>query len=81
LTELTPQDIIRREELTFKLQNRSLKYEEAQELKNILQKEKEKAISLNDIFALLAIAFFSSALVTFLSDLEKKIKKKKFFIV
>jgi hypothetical protein len=47
LTELTPQEIVRREQLTFKLQNRSLTYEEAEELKNILEKEKEKAISLH----------------------------------
>ena len=77
MTELSAEEIVRREVLTFKLRDRTLSYEEAEELKRILEKEKEKAISLNDIFALLAIGFFLTAVIAFLSDLEKKSKKKK----
>jgi hypothetical protein len=80
LTDLTRQEIRRREELTFKLRDKTLSYEEALELQRILEKEREKAISLNDLMALVAIGFFTTALIAFLSDLDKKKKKKKFFI-
>jgi hypothetical protein len=77
LTELTNNEIKRREELTFKLRDKTLTYNEALELEFILKKEKEKAISLNDIVALIAIGFFTTALLSFLSDLENEAKKNK----
>jgi hypothetical protein len=77
MIELTPKEINRREELTFKLRDGKITYEEAEELKQILEREKEKAISLNDIVALIAIGFFLAAVIGFLSEMDKKGKKKK----
>ena len=77
MIELTAKEINRREELTFKLRDGNITYEEAEELKQILEREKEKAISINDIDALIAIGFFLTAVIGFLSDMDKKGKKKK----
>jgi hypothetical protein len=77
MTDLTREEIIRREQLTFKLKDKTLTYNEALELRQILEKEREKANSLNDFMALLAIGFFLTALFAFISDLEEKEKKKK----
>jgi hypothetical protein len=77
MTDLTPEEITRREILTFKLKDKKLTYGEAMELKKILEKEKEKASSLNDFMALFAVGFFLAALFTFISDLEKEEKEKK----
>ena len=79
MTLLTRDEIKRREELTFKLRDKTLTYNEGLELQKILEKEREKASSLNDLAALLAIGFFTTALIAFLSDLEKKKKKKRPF--
>lgn len=77
MTLLTRDEIRRREVLTFKLRDKTLTHNEGLELQKILEKEREKAVSLNDLAALLAIGFFTTALIAFLSESGKKKKKKK----
>jgi hypothetical protein len=55
LIQLTRYEINRREELTLKLSDKTITREEAEELKMILEKEKEKAIEIDDMLALFAI--------------------------
>ncbi len=77
MIQLTRDEIIRREELTLKLSDKTITREEAEELKMILEKEKEKAVSLNDMLALFAIGVLSIAVIGFLTELDNKNKKKK----
>ena len=77
MIQLTRDEIIRREELTLKLSDKTITREEAEELKMILEKEKEKAVSLNDMLALFAIGMLSIAVIGFLTELDNKNKKKK----
>ena len=77
MIQLTRDEIIRREELTLKLSDKMITREEAEELKRILEKEKEKAVSLNDMLALFAIGVLLISVVGFLSELDNKNKKKK----
>jgi hypothetical protein len=72
MTELTREQIRRREELTIKLRDRTITPDEAVELKNILELEKQKAITINDIFAIGAILFLLAAVASFLSDNKKR---------
>ena len=58
MTELTPEEIYRRRELTAKLQAGTITREEAVELARILEKEKKIAEEQKDFNALLAIIFF-----------------------
>jgi hypothetical protein len=75
--ELTPHQFQRREELTLKLRDGYISEEEANELMQILEYEKQQAISLNDVLAVFAIASLLYLLINFLSENKKK-KKRKF---
>ena len=68
MTELTNQEILRRKELTEKLQTRILNPTEGGELKGILEKEKKKATSIGDLIALFAIIFLLKKVVDFLDN-------------
>lgn len=68
MNELTPQEVRRRVELTEKLKIKVLNPVEADELKNILEKEKKKATSLGDLLTVLAIVFLIGLIVDYLSD-------------
>jgi hypothetical protein len=73
--ELTRDMIQRREELTLKLRDGIIQPYEAQELKEILEIEKERAEAIHDVIAIGAILFLLGAVIAFLSDSKKKSKK------
>ena len=68
MTQLSPQQIQRRRELTSKLQIKTITTPEANELKELLEKEKVSATSLGDVIAILAIAFLIGAVISFLTN-------------
>jgi len=68
LNDLTPQEVVRRVELTEKLKTKVLGTNEADELKVILEKEKKKATTGGDLLAVLAIAFLIGLVIEYLSD-------------
>ena len=76
--ELTPHQLQRREDTTLKFRDGDISEEEANELMQILEYEKQQAISLNDVLAVFAIANLLYLLINFLSDNKKKKKKRKF---
>jgi uncharacterized membrane protein len=77
--ELDSYRLRRREELTLRLRDGTINRQEAEELKQILEYEKEQAINLNDILAIFAIAALLFAVASFLSNDKKKRKKRKLF--
>jgi hypothetical protein len=76
--ELSREQIKRREELTIKLRDKTINPYEAEELKRILEIEKEQATALNDLIAIFAIAGLLYILYEFISSNERKIKQLKF---
>lgn len=76
--ELSREQIKRREELTMKLRDRTINPYEAEELKRILEIEKEQATALNDLIAIFAIAGLLYILYDFISSNERKTKQFKF---
>jgi hypothetical protein len=76
MTNLTRDMILRRQELTLKLRDGTIKPEEAEELRQILEIEREKAQAINDIIAIGAILFLLGAVIAFLSDNKKKKKER-----
>jgi uncharacterized membrane protein (DUF373 family) len=58
------------------LRDRTLTQDEAIELRKILEIEKERAISLNDVIAIGAILFLLGAVVLFLSENKNKKSRK-----
>ena len=77
--ELDSYRLRRREELTLRLRDGTINRQEAEELKQILEYEKEQAINLNDILAIFAIAALLFAVASFISNDKKKRKKRKLF--
>ncbi len=65
MVKLTKEQISRRVELTNKLRDQTITREEAEELKFLLDLEKQTAMSINDAVALLAIAFLTGAVISF----------------
>jgi thiol:disulfide interchange protein len=68
MTNLTPTEAVRRQQLTEKLSMRTLTRAEAEELKGLLEKEKVQATSLGDVIAILGIAFLIGLVIAFLAD-------------
>jgi len=67
MTKLTDYEIRRRRELTEKLQNGTITYEEAIELNKILEKEKKIAEEERDFLALIAILLLLGMLSAYFS--------------
>jgi uncharacterized membrane protein len=65
---LTPEQIRRRQELTFKMNNGTITQQEAQELRGLLELEQREATASNDIIALLAIGALLVIVLAFLGD-------------
>lgn len=68
MTEITQLEIQKRVDLTEKLRTKELNPIEADELKNILEKEKKKAITGGDLLTVLAIAFLIGLVIDYLSS-------------
>ena len=68
MNDLTPQEVLRRVELTEKLKTKVLDVNEANELNDILEKEKKKASTGGDWFTFLAILFLIGLVASYLSD-------------
>ncbi len=66
--KLTLEEIQRRQELTEKLKTHVMNVNEAHELKQLLEKEKEQATSLGDIIAILGIAFLIGLVIAYIAD-------------
>ncbi|MBI5146784.1 MAG: hypothetical protein HZA84_06140 [Thaumarchaeota archaeon] len=71
MAKLTIEEIQKRQELTEKLKTKVLTVNEGEELKRLLEKEKEQATSLGDIIAVLGIAFLIGLVIAFLADDKK----------
>lgn len=67
MAKLTPEEVQRRRELTKKLRQGTLTYEEAVELNQILEKELEIAKEENDQLAIIAILLFLALLASILT--------------
>ncbi|MFY9870495.1 MAG: hypothetical protein WAK17_12305 [Candidatus Nitrosopolaris sp.] len=74
---LPPELIKRRQDLTAKLRLDSISYEEAEELRTILQKEQEQAEAANDFVAIFAILGLLALIAIILSKEPKKKKKSR----
>ncbi|MGB8035206.1 MAG: hypothetical protein WCF03_15445 [Nitrososphaeraceae archaeon] len=74
--ELPSNQLRRRRELTVRLQEGIITIQEAQELKGILEMERQQAEATNDFIAIFAIAGLLLLLAAILPD-EGKQKKKK----
>ncbi|KAG2479241.1 MAG: hypothetical protein NPMRTH1_50016 [Nitrosopumilales archaeon] len=68
MSDLTPQEVLRRVELTEKLKTKVLNPNEADELNGILEKEKKKASTGGDFLAFLAILFLIGLVADYLSN-------------
>ena len=68
MNNLTPQEVLRRVELTEKLKTKVLDVNEANELNDILHKEKKVASGGGDWFTFLAILFLIGLVANYLSD-------------
>ena len=64
---LTPYEIRRRQELTTKMQNYNITMAEAEELKQLLEKERSEAQAGGDLVALIAIGALILLILAFLS--------------
>ncbi len=64
--QLTPYEI-RRQELTTKMQNYTINMAEAEELKQLLEKERSEAQKSGDLVALIAIGALILLILAFLS--------------
>ncbi len=65
--DLNREQIAKRQHLTEKLIGESILKEEAEELKSILEIEREKAVELNDCMSMIAILFLLNRVNDFLS--------------
>ena len=64
---LTPYEIRRRQELTTKMQNYTITMAEAEELKQLLERERNEAQAGGDLVALIAIGALILLILAFLS--------------
>ena len=64
---LTPYEIRRRQELTTKMQNYTITMAEAEELKQLLERERSEAQAGGDLVALIAIGALILLILVFLS--------------
>ena len=64
---LTPYEIRRRQELTTKMQNYNITMAEAEELKQLLEKERSEAQAGGDLVGLIAIGALILLILAFLS--------------
>jgi len=71
LTGLTPDQIRRKNELTMKMQTRVINPVEAEELRQLLEIEKQNAISGGDALKALGIVFLIGLVIAFLADDDK----------
>ena len=67
MVNLTPEEQYRRKELTEKLETRTLNVQEAEELRQLLEKEKKQATSTGDVVTVIAIAILIGLVVGHLS--------------
>jgi len=65
---LTPQQIQRKQDLTQKLQSKVLNSNEADELKGLLEVEKNEAVSLGDLAKVLGLILLIGLVVAYLKD-------------
>ena len=68
MANLNPYEAQRRQELTEKLRNRNLTKTEAQELRNLLERERDGANTLGDVIAAIAIGFLIALVIAYLAD-------------
>lgn len=68
MSKLTLEEIQRRQDLTEKLKTHVMSVSEAEELKQLLEKEKEHATSLGDVIAILGIAFLIGLVIAYITD-------------
>lgn len=68
MVSLNPYEAQRRQELTEKLRTRNLTKIEAQELRNLLEKERDGANTLGDVIAAIAIGFLIALVIAYLAD-------------
>jgi len=71
MTSLTPDQIARKNQLLLLMQTRQLPITEAEELKELLEKEKEHATSLGDAIAALAVAFLIALVISYILGDDK----------
>ncbi len=67
MTSLTQQEIQQRQEFTEKLRAKTLTKNEAEKLKQLLEKERTEATSLGDVIALLGIAVLIGMIIAYLA--------------
>lgn len=68
---LSTQEKKRKSDLLSKFKNKSINMEEAQELKIILEKERQKAVSLGDIVAVIIIGILLAAVISIIFSDEQ----------
>ena len=64
--------VLRRRDLTEKLKTKELQKDEAKELKDILEKQKETALSLGDAIAILGIGILLALVIDYLTKDENE---------
>lgn len=72
MREVPAVDQRHKNELLSKFSSNSLRYEEAEELRSILEQERRQAASLGNLVAVIAIGVLIAAIIAFLSKLSSK---------
>ncbi len=67
MSSLTQQEIKQRQEFTEKLRTKTLTKDEAEKLKQLLEKERTEATSLGDVFVVLGIAVLIGLIIAYLA--------------
>jgi hypothetical protein len=75
MVELTPEEIKERERLLNKYELGELEVREAERLKKILEKEKQRAVELGDIVLIFGIALLLTSIIDYLSDKKNPLRK------
>ena len=75
MVQLSPDEINKRDFLLNKFNVGPLTRQEAEELKRILEKEKQRAIELGDIALIFGIALLLKAIMDFLSEKKNPLKR------
>jgi hypothetical protein len=77
MTNLTAQEIVRREDLLIKFKEERISQEEAIELRNLLEREKQEAAEAGEFVVFLGIVLLLGLVIAFVSGEDKRKKKKK----
>ena len=76
MTNLTAKEIVRREDLLIKFKEERISQEEAIELRNLLEREKQEEAEAGEFVVFLGIVLLLGLVIAFVSGEDKRKKKR-----